>query len=83
MRQFRDHHLLTNRAGKEFVALYYRYSPPIALVMGRSLPLRILGKAVIAPIVYTVSHLYLVLSLVCGICIFGFTRKVRKEAHRH
>lgn len=29
LRQFRDHHLLTNRAGRWFVGFYYRYSPKL------------------------------------------------------
>lgn len=30
LRKFRDQYLLTNITGKEFVALYYHYSPPVA-----------------------------------------------------
>ncbi|MDD5434783.1 MAG: hypothetical protein PH343_05075, partial [Nitrospira sp.] len=30
LRRFRDQYLLTNIPGKEFVTLYYRYSPPVA-----------------------------------------------------
>ncbi len=78
LRQFRDTHLLTNRAGSAFVTLYYKYSPPIARVMGRSLPLRILGKGVIGPLVYAVGHLYLLLSLFCAVGVFVIGRKVRK-----
>jgi hypothetical protein len=32
LRRFRDDHLLTNAAGRTFVAAYYRYSPSIAAV---------------------------------------------------
>ncbi|WP_353663640.1 CFI-box-CTERM domain-containing protein [Neisseria musculi] len=30
LRHFRDEKLLANQVGKQFVKMYYRYSPPIA-----------------------------------------------------
>jgi hypothetical protein len=40
LRRFRDRRLLTNRAGKAFVRVYYRVSPPLAHLIARKPRLR-------------------------------------------
>jgi subtilisin family serine protease len=56
LRGFRDRHLLTNRAGKKLVELYYRYSPPLAeFIKGRP-RLRAASRMALAPVVYGVQY---------------------------
>ena len=40
LRRFRDRRLLTNRAGKAFVRVYYRVSPPLAHLIAKKPRLR-------------------------------------------
>ena len=52
LRRFRDRFLLTNRPGRRFVELYYRYSPPIANTIARHETLKIATRVVLTPIVF-------------------------------
>ena len=56
LRKFRDDTLLSSDTGSELVALYYRYSPPLAKTIAAHESLRVLTRALLTPIVYTVSH---------------------------
>lgn len=56
LRRFRDRHLLTNRAGRVLVGLYYRYSPPLADVIAERPALRAATRALLWPIVMAVVH---------------------------
>lgn len=51
LRRFRDQYLLTNRQGKEFVALYYRLSPPAAQFIVTHNYLRPLVRFALMPVV--------------------------------
>lgn len=69
LREFRDNYLLTNRPGKAFVALYYRYSPGIAEVISGNAALRLVTRWLLTPLVMLIAYpaavvlLSLVLSL--------------------
>jgi hypothetical protein len=51
LRQFRDRFLLTNTPGKNFVRLYYTYSPPIADVIAAHDGLRMIVRWSLLPLV--------------------------------
>ncbi len=51
LRDFRDRYLLTNQAGRSFVRLYYRYSPPVAdYIAGRPV-LRLVVRILLLPFI--------------------------------
>jgi alpha-tubulin suppressor-like RCC1 family protein len=86
LRTFRDNHLLTNGPGRSFVALYYRYSPPLARLIADRPALRAATRWMLAPIVYGVTHpgracLFLSLCL-AFICIGGMRRRPGRAAAR-
>jgi YVTN family beta-propeller protein len=56
LRRFRDERLLRSAAGREFVRLYYRYSPPIADYIRERDSLRAAARAGLWPVVAAVKH---------------------------
>ncbi|NTV49455.1 MAG: hypothetical protein HGA20_07405 [Geobacteraceae bacterium] len=56
LRHFRDNYLLTNAAGRAFVALYYRCSPPLADFIAQHEFLRGVARLLLTPIVIAVVH---------------------------
>lgn len=58
LRAFRDRYLITNPAGRAFVSLYYRVSPPIAEIIARHEGLKMIVRAALTPVVYSVEHPY-------------------------
>jgi hypothetical protein len=84
LRDFRDKWLLTNRAGKAFVAWYYRHSPTAAAVIEKSKPLRFVTRLMLAPVIYTIEFpaLFAAFAICCLIVVRNKqTRKTegRKE----
>jgi Divergent InlB B-repeat domain len=51
LRQFRDRYLMKSRAGRAFVSLYYRYSPPLAEFVAKCPVLRAMSRAALYPAV--------------------------------
>jgi uncharacterized repeat protein (TIGR01451 family) len=77
LRRFRDEHLLTNALGREFVAWYYRTSPPIADYIREHEALRAATRFALTPIVYGVEYPYVATTLLLGALLLAWRRKVR------
>ncbi len=56
LRRFRDRHLLSNAAGRAFVAVYYRHSPPLAQLIAGNESLRALTRGLLTPLVLAVVY---------------------------
>jgi YVTN family beta-propeller protein len=56
LRQFRDRHLLTHAAGRAFVALYYRYSPPVAQFIREHEAVKPIVRGGLWPIIYAMEY---------------------------
>jgi subtilisin family serine protease len=74
LKKFRDNHLLTNPAGRKFVELYYRYSPPLANIIKKHETLRATSRIILTPLVMLVAYPYISLLVFFTITlIFGTT----------
>ncbi len=79
LRTFRDRYLLPNAGGAAIVAVYYRYSPPVAAFIREHNFLRAPTRWLLAPVVYFVQypwHLAMMLGL--GLIIIVGRKKVRR-----
>lgn len=56
LRLFRDKYLITNPAGRAFVGLYYRLSPPIARCVSERPALRPVVRAALKPVLFAIEH---------------------------
>ncbi len=56
LRRFRDDHLLSNGPGREFVRIYYRYSPPVADYLRGREAMRTAARWSLWPVVFVIKH---------------------------
>jgi hypothetical protein len=56
LRAFRDDYLLKTWAGRDFVGLYYRFSPPVARVIAKHAALRMITRWLLTPLVYGLAY---------------------------
>lgn len=76
LRNFRDRYLLTNAPGREFVRLYYRYSPPIADFIAERGWLRAVVRGLLAPLVFAIENPgYALLALFAGAALIRLRRR--------
>jgi len=78
LREFRDKYLLTSSPGREFVRLYYRYSPPVADYIEKHEILRTATRIILIPAVCTIRHPLAVLILFISM-ILMITAAYRKR----
>jgi len=71
LRSFRDNYLLTNRAGRTFVDLYYTYSPPVADFIASHEALRVATRVALTPLVFGLEYPFALL-LLLGSLTFPF-----------
>jgi len=57
LKEFRDDHLLTNKAGKAFVKFYYKHSPGYADFIRNKPALRVIVRTGLKPLVWLCNHL--------------------------
>ena len=82
LRAFRDGFLLKSRAGRSFVDLYYRYSPPLARIIARHPALRTMTRWGLAPLVYGLMYPFvfgLALPLSLALVYIGKVRRRRRR----
>jgi len=89
LRDFRDRFLITNFAGKSFVNLYYKYSPPIADFIAKHDNLRMMVRMTLFPLVgiswvslkLGILPTTISLMLLFGIGFIGLIKVRRKYSH--
>ena len=60
LRDFRDRYLVSNKLGRKFIDLYYKYSPSVASFIARHKPLKIAVRIYLLPVIvfcYSMLHL--------------------------
>lgn len=79
LRDFRDHVLLSFDLGRQFVAFYYHYSPPVAIYIAKHEGLRTAVRLVLTPFILAMEQLEMVglCLFMTGILIMVFKRKIR------
>ena len=82
LRQFRDRFLLVNKPGQSFVAVYYRYSPPLAAFIADSEPLKIMVRIILTPLIglaYLFLHPLAMLLVVSILVALLYRGKLRPQ----
>lgn len=73
LRAFRDKYLLTNPAGRAFVNLYYRMSPPLARLIAGNKLLKSATRAALSPVIFSIKQpaaFFLIVITMVGVLIF-------------
>ena len=78
LRDFRDKWLLTNWAGKTFVAWYYRHSPGAAAFIEKSDSLKFVTRVALTPIIYAIKFPALFAALAICCLVLARSRRSRK-----
>lgn len=82
LRNFRDNTLLQYDWGKQLVMYYYELSPPLASFLAKHETLRIITRALLAPLVYGIKHhkitFYLLLLIFLAALIYRFNQASSK-----
>ena len=72
LRNFRDTYLVTNAAGKAFLRVYYRTSPPVAEYLRKHETLRRLTRWILSPMVYGIAYPGIAAAIVLGVFMAAF-----------
>ncbi|HAS54825.1 MAG TPA: hypothetical protein DCS42_12255 [Nitrospiraceae bacterium] len=80
LRKFRDEYLLNNSAGRVFVNLYYRYSPPLADIIARHETLRATVRVALTPVVCSIKYPIILLSCIIAAAAIILTMRRRQSA---
>jgi len=83
LRRFRDERLLKSGTGREFVRLYYRYSPPIADYIRERDSLRAVVRAGLWPLVFVVKHPESFFGVMLGLALLTIrTRRTNRQGRQ-
>lgn len=81
LRRFRDRYLMTHSLGRDFVAFYYRHSPPLADFIAQRPWARATARVVLSPLVFAVAYpmpaLVMTLFLLLGLSYLWIARRRR------
>jgi hypothetical protein len=85
LRDFRDRYLQTNRPGQYFIAWYYHNSPPVADLIRNNEPLKMMTRALLAPVILAIQYPALFVSLVIllSLAMIVFVAKRERQGYRH
>lgn len=80
LKRFRDMHLLTNSLGRQFVKVYYMYSPPAADFISHHSSLMLVARILLTPIVYCVKYPFAFLFVLAVLAFIIWNRRTRSVA---
>ncbi|MBI4842745.1 MAG: S8 family serine peptidase [Nitrospirae bacterium] len=80
LKRFRDSYLMTNHAGRWFVNIYYKYSPPAAEYISRHDSLRLTARGLLTPVVYSIKYPYAPALALLLLLIAAYRKKVKRNA---